>query len=141
MSSQPGFVKSTPTDTQPTSAIALLRQLVDELSTLLRQELALAKAETVRSIQSVRSGITSLIAGAAVLMAGFIVLLAAATLGLAHLLPMWLSALIVGAVVALIGYLMVHAGRRRLDPDNLKLARTQDSLRRDTDLITDRSAS
>jgi hypothetical protein len=47
----------------------------------------------------------------------------------------WLSPLIVGAVVMLIGYAVYAGGKRDLKARNLKPMRTMDSLRRDGRIV------
>ena len=123
------------TDLESESIPTMLRRLTDELVTLFRQEMALARAEISRSVTSFIAGAASLATGGVVLFAGFLVLLAAAVLGLATVMRPWLAALIVGVVAGIIGYLMVRAGRKALDPDRLKPARTAQSLRRDKDVL------
>lgn len=120
------------------SAFGLLRRLTDELSTLLRQELALATAEVSRSMRVMLTGAASLAVGGAVLFTGLLAMLAAAVLGLATVLSPWLSALVIGAAIAIIGVVLVLAGIRSLDPSTLKPSRTAESLRRDKDVITRR---
>jgi xanthine/uracil permease len=77
--------------------------------------------------------------GGAVAFAGFLVLLEALVLGLSERLAPWLAALIVGVVVAIIGYIMLHTGRKRLEPAVLKPRHTQESLRRDQELLERRA--
>lgn len=120
------------------SAIGLLRRLTDELSTLLRQELALASAEIARSLRLMLGGAASVAVGGAVLYAGLLAMLAAAILGLATVLPPWAATLVIGAAVAFIGLVLVLAGVRSIDPSTLKPSRTAQSLRRDKDVITRR---
>jgi hypothetical protein len=120
------------------SSFALLRRLTDELSTLLRQELALATAEISRSMRVMLAGATSLAVGGAVLYTGLLAMLAAAVLGLATVLRPWLAALVIGAAVTAIGIVLVSIGVRSLDPSTLKPSRTAESLRRDKDVITRR---
>lgn len=120
------------------SAFGLLRRLTDELTTLLRQELALATAEVSRSMRVMLTGAASLAVGGAVLFTGLLAMLAAAVLGLATVLQPWLAALVIGAAVAIIGVVLVLAGIRSIDPSTLKPSRTAESLRRDRDVITRR---
>jgi len=120
------------------SAFGLLRRLTDELTTLLRQELALATAEVSRSMRVMLTGAASLAVGGAVLFTGLLAMLAAAVLGLATVLQPWLAALVIGAAVAIIGVVLVLAGMRSIDPSTLKPSRTAESLRRDRDVITRR---
>lgn len=125
-------------DRESQSAFGLLRRLTDELSTLLRQELALATAEIARSMRVMLTGAASLAVGGAVLFTGILAMLAAAVLGLATVLQPWLAALVIGAAVAAIGIILVLMGVRSLDPSTLKPSRTAESLRRDKDVITRR---
>lgn len=127
-------------DRESQSAIGLLRRLTDELSTLLRQELALATAEISRSLRVMLGGAASVAMGGAVLYAGLLAMLAAAILGLATVLQPWLATLVIGAAVAIIGAVLVLAGVRSLDPATLKPSRTAESLRRDKDVITRRQS-
>jgi hypothetical protein len=120
------------------SAFGLLRRLTDELTTLLRQELALATAEVSRSMRVMLTGAASVAVGGAVLFTGLLAMLAAAVLGLATVLQPWLAALVIGAAVAIIGVVLVLAGIRSMDPSTLKPSRTAESLRRDKDVITRR---
>jgi len=125
-------------DRESQSAFTLLRRLTDELTTLLRQELALATAEISRSMGVLLAGAASIAAGGAVLFMGLLAMLAAAVLGLATVLRPWLAALVIGAAVTLIGAVLVMIGVRSLDPSTLKPSRTAESLRRDKDVITRR---
>lgn len=125
-------------DRESQSAFGLLRRLTDELTTLLRQELALATAEFSRSMRVMLTGAAATAMGGAVLFAGLLAMLAAAVLGLATVLRPWLAALVIGAAVAVIGIVLVMAGIRSLDPSTLKPSRTAESLRRDKDVITRR---
>jgi hypothetical protein len=112
----------------------LFRRLGDSLATLFRKELALATSELTRSIAHLQSGIASLAAGGAVLFAGFIVLLIAASMALAQVVEMWLAFLIVGAIVTVVGFLMVSAGQKRLK-STPKPERTQEQVRQDADML------
>jgi hypothetical protein len=122
-------------DRESQSALGLLRRLTDELSTLLRQELALAAAEISRSMRVMLAGTASVAVGGAVLFTGVLAMLAAAVLGLATVLQPWLAALVIGVAVAIIGIVLVSVGIRSLDPSTLKPSRTAESLRRDKDVI------
>ncbi len=121
------------------SPMSLVRRLVDELTTLLRQEVALATAEFSRSLSAARSGVGSVAAGGAVAFAGFLVLLEAVVLALSQALRPWLAAAIVGVVVAIIGVILLQAGKRKLDPATLRPRHTAESLRRDKALLERRS--
>ena len=117
------------------SAVRLLRRLVDEFTVLFRKEIALAKAEVAQGFSQVKAGAISMASGGAVLFAGFLVLLAAAVLGLSNVMPDWLAALIVGAVVSIIGFVLINSGKNKLGPAVLKPERTQHALQKDKEMV------
>ncbi|MFD2191551.1 phage holin family protein [Pistricoccus aurantiacus] len=116
----------------------LLSDLTNELTSLVRQEIELAKAEVSEKISQTTSGATSVAIAGAVLFAGFLVLLAAAVFGLNTVLPPdttpWLSALIVGVIVVVVGFIMLQSGRKKLKAQNLAPQRTLSSLKSDKQL-------
>ena len=124
-----------PTEPQPDSTTGLLSRLIDELSTLLRKELALAKAELSESVNQAKIGVISLAAGGAVLFAALLVLLSAATFALAHVVSDWLAALIIGVITAIAGFVMLQGGKKKFEASRLKPERTQDALRRDKNMV------
>jgi tetrahydromethanopterin S-methyltransferase subunit C len=90
------------------------RDLTRDVSLLVRQEVALAKAELAQKGRVAAPGL-GMIGGAGVvgLMAAgavtaFLILL------LSIFLPEWLSALIVGTVLAAVAYLLVRQGKERV---------------------------
>ncbi len=123
------------TTTTTTSVARLLRQLVDDVTLLVRKELALATSEISHSIDEAKTGAGAVVGGGAVMYAGLLFLLAAATLGLAEVMPGWLAALIVGGVVTLIGVIMFLGGKRKIQPGSFTPQRTADALRKDRDMI------
>jgi hypothetical protein len=70
-------------------------------------------------------------AGGICVFAGLLVLLAAAVLGLATVLPPWLSALIIGVLVVALGAGLLLLGKNRLNAEALTPQRTLRSLRED----------
>jgi putative superfamily III holin-X len=114
---------------------SLFTELTQETTTLVQQEVALAKAEMSEKISQVGSGLATLVIGGFVLFAGLLKLLDAAIFGIAEVLPPdltpWLAALIVGVIVAIIGAVMLQKGRSNLKSGNLAPRRTAASLRRD----------
>ena len=85
------------------SAADLLRQLLGDVTVLFRKELALAASEVSHSVDEAKHGVQTMITGGAVLHAGVLLLLAAVTLWLATIMAAWLAALILGAIVTVIG--------------------------------------
>ena len=123
------------TRTQSSSIAALFSSLANEVTDLVRKESELAKVEMREKSRQAMGAVTSIAIAGAVLFSGFLVLLAAAVFGLNTVLPPettpWLSALIVGGVVVVIGFIMLQAGRNKLKQESLVPSRTIASLRRD----------
>lgn len=117
----------------------LLRTLTGETSALVRDEIALAKAEATEKVVQAGAGIALLAGGAIVCLAGLLVLLDAAVYGLARLMGTTTlpaaAALIVGLATVGIGIVLVLRGRANLRPRNLVPRRTKQSLERDTELV------
>ena len=110
----------------------LFSDLSRETTTLVRQEVQLAKAELTQSATEAARGIGMLVAGGAVAYAGLLFLLLAIVYGLIEAgWDAWLSALIVGLVVVAIGAILVLRARESLKPANLAPRRTVETLKED----------
>jgi len=110
----------------------LFSDLSRETTTLVRQELQLAKAELTQSATEAARGIGMLVAGGAVAYAGLLFLLLAIVFGLIKAgWDAWLSALVVGLVVVAIGAVLVLRARESLKPANLAPRRTVETLKED----------
>ncbi len=90
----------------------LFAELAQETSTLVRQEVTLAKTEMSQNASRAGRHVGVMAAGGAVAYAGLLAILAGVIVLLDNVMPLWLSALLVGIVVAVLGYLLV---RRALD--------------------------
>lgn len=88
----------------------LFADLTREITNLVRQELQLATSEVGQKASQVGKDVGFLAIGGAIAYAGLLALIAAIIIGLANFVPWWLSALIVGIVVATTGYLLVRRG-------------------------------
>ena len=110
----------------------LFSELSRETTTLVRQEVQLAKAELTQSATEAARGIGMLVAGGAVAYAGLLFLLLAIVFGLIEAgWDAWLSALVVGLVVVAIGAVLVLRARASLKPANLAPRRTVETLKED----------
>ncbi|MEH6641060.1 phage holin family protein [Vreelandella glaciei] len=126
-------------DNKPTSQSSsvgtLLSTVMQEISSLVRNEAALAKTEMTEKTHQAMGAIASIAMAGAVLMGGFLTLLAALVFLLNEVLPPettpWLSALIVGVAVSVIGVMMLKAGQKKLQARNLMPSRTMHSLQSD----------
>jgi uncharacterized membrane protein YphA (DoxX/SURF4 family) len=109
----------------------LFSQLTHDLSTLLRQEVMLAKTELSQKASKAGKDVGLLAAGGALAYAGFLVILAGIILALGLMLPWWASALIVGVVVAAIGYFLIRKGQTALKQTDLTPKQTIETLKED----------
>ena len=110
----------------------LFSDLSRETTTLVRQEVQLAKAELTQSATEAARGIGMLVAGGAVAYAGLLFLLLAIVFGLIQAgWDAWLSALVVGLVVVVLGAILVLRARESLKPANLAPRRTVETLKED----------
>lgn len=124
-------VEPFPRPRQERSLGTLFSDLASETSLLIRQEIALAKAEISAKLAAFGTGIGMLVAGGLIAWSGLLVLLAAGVLGLSKVVEPWLAALIVGGAVLVIGAGLVFLGKRRISADKLVPQRTIRSLKDD----------
>lgn len=118
----------------------LIKELRDETTALVRKEVALAKTEmSEKAAKYGRNagymGIGGILAhaGAIVLLLGLSALLYAGLveLGLSHMTSGWLAPLIVGAIVAVIGYALAQKAISAFKRESLVPEKTVDSLKED----------
>jgi Putative Actinobacterial Holin-X, holin superfamily III len=119
------------------SVAALLADLASETAMLVRQEIALLKAELREKLARLGGGVGAFAAGGLIVFSAWLVLLAAAVLGLSNVVEPWLAALIVGLAVLALGVALLFFGRSRLGADALVPHRTLNSLRKDEAWIRD----
>lgn len=113
----------------------LFSELSQETSTLIRQEVQLAKVEITRTATKAGKEVAFMAAGGFIAYAGFLALIAAAILGVAEFLPLWLSALLIGVIVAGVGYLLLQKGMNGLKEINPAPRRTIETLKEDKEWL------
>ena len=105
-------------DAQPAlrdqSITELVKDLATETSTLVRQEIDLAKAEMTDRGKRAGKGAGMLAAGAAVALLAFGALTAGLIAALDLAMPTWLAALIVTVVYGVIAAVLVQIGRKQV---------------------------
>jgi uncharacterized membrane protein YqjE len=92
----------------------LVRQVAEQVSTLVRDELKLAQLEMTRKAKKAGSGAGLLGGGGLIALYGVACLIACAIIAISHALPAWLSALIVGVFLLLIAAVAAAMGRKRM---------------------------
>ena len=115
----------------------LFAELSRESSTLVRQEIELAKTEITQKATAAGKDIAYMAVGVAVAYVGAIVLAFAIVYLLGEFLPLWVAALIVGGVVAAIGYFIAQSGLSKLKRTSLTPQRTIETLKEDKEWAKD----
>jgi hypothetical protein len=92
----------------------LVRQAAEQISRLVRDELALAKAEMTQKGKRAGVGAGLLGGGGVVALYGVAALLTAVVLALALVVPAWLAALIVAVVLFAVAGVLAVLGRKRV---------------------------
>lgn len=117
---------------QESSLRPLLNQLAQDSAALVKQEINLAKAEVRESVRQTAAGATRIAIGAAIGAVAGLVLTAFLVILIGELLGnYWLSALIVGLVLALVGGILAMAGVRRFRTVSVTPERTIETIRED----------
>ncbi len=109
----------------------LFAELSRESSTLVRQEIQLAKTEISQKATSVAKDIAYIALGGAVAYVALIVLAFAIVFLLSEFLAPSLAALIVAVVIAGVGYFLIQSGLSALKRADLTPERTIETLRED----------
>lgn len=118
------------------SVADLFGNVVTELTTLVRKEVQLARAELGEKMGQAAGAAASLAIGGVLLLAALIILLQAAVVLLVRLgVPPGWAEVVVAAVVGLIGYLLLRGGLNRLKASNLVPNRTAEQLSRDAAVV------
>lgn len=110
---------------------ALFSELADDMSTLVRQEVQLIRTETMEKVSTAMRSVILLVAGGLVAYAGLVVVIIAAAIALGNVMPYWLSALIAGVVVIIIGAGLLMTGRTMLSNLDPVPEKTIETLKED----------
>jgi uncharacterized membrane protein len=125
---------------QERSVGELFGQLTQDLSLLLRQETQLAKTEIQEKVSRATRDVAALAAGGIVALVGGLAITAAIILLLIDPIGLapWLAALLVGALLAGGGYLMLRKGLSDLKAVDPAPRRTVESVKEDIQTIKER---
>lgn len=113
----------------------LLTQLANNSAALVRDEIDLAKQEMREKVSSFKSGVVTIALGAAVAYFGLLALVAAAIIGLAYFVGAGWSALIIGALLAIVGGITAMSGIGQLKRTSLKPEQTIETLEEDKEWL------
>lgn len=137
---RPPTISSPSQDSDHIGVADLLGRLSDQFTTLLRQEVELAKAEAKQELT------TAAKAGAGFAAAGFtgwfalLFVSLAAAWGLAELLAPGIAFLIVGVVHAIVAVVLALRAKKRVDQLEPNLNQTKDSLQATADWAKDKTS-
>ena len=111
----------------------ILSDLFAQLTTLLRMEARLARAEVSENLASIAQGLGLVVGGAVLLIPALVILLQAGVTVLAERYGMasYWSALLVGGGVLILGIILLLVGISRLRIENIMPSRTVHQLQRD----------
>ncbi len=121
----------------------LVRGILTDLRTLIREEIALARIEISEQAGKARAAAMSFgVAAAALLFGGTFLLIALAT-GIAELLdlPVWVGFLIVAVLLSAIGFVMLSSGRKQLRTFHAVPEGTVSTLKENSEWIAKRLSS
>lgn len=122
----------------------LVKELRDETTILIQQELALAKTETSEKVSKVARNAAYIATGALIAYAGFIFLLLACSEGLVAAfaewgmdpqIAIWLAPLLIGAIVCIAGYVFLQKGISTLRNESVVPEKTVASLKEDKEWV------
>ena len=122
---------------------SLIRGILNDLRTLIREEIALARAEMREQAGRARSAALSFGIAAAALAFGAIFLLIAVALGIANLLgwPAWTGFLIMALLLCIGGYFTLSSGRKQLASVHAMPEETVTTLKENSEWIAKRLSS
>jgi Putative Actinobacterial Holin-X, holin superfamily III len=124
----------------------LLKELTHESSLLLKQEVNLAKTEMSEKASRVGTNLGHVAVGGAVAFLGAIALLLFAVYGLTSLLDqflplgvaVWLAPLIIGAILAGVGYSMIKKSLETLKRESVAPEKTTQSLQENKEWLKEK---
>jgi hypothetical protein len=109
----------------------LITDLANNTGTLIRQEVTLAQTEITNKAVSIGIDIGYLAVGGIVGLAALGAFTAAAIIGLAYFVPLWLSALIISVLLSVVAGILVFSAINKLKETSLKPKETIKSLKED----------
>ena len=116
----------------------LTKDMAFHLGDMLRNELKLARVEATEGVKSL-SGAVGMIAGGAVVGVSALTLgLFAVAYALSSVMPMWGAAAVVAVFAAIVAWMLVKAGQKAMNTEELALTRTREQVSRDLKTISER---
>lgn len=102
------------------SVTSMIQHFYTDVSRLVSKEGELIRAELNEKVTQMKVASGSLVVGGALLFVGVLCLAATAIICLNLVAPLWLSAVIVTAVLLMVGGIMLAGAKKKLNPEELK---------------------
>jgi len=107
----------------------LFAELKKETTTLLQKEMELFRVEILGKIAQLVKDVAALGVGGVLLYTGFLTLVAALVLGVAEFISPWLSALLVGGLLCLVGVILLAKGQKDIAQMKITPEKTAQTLK------------
>lgn len=115
----------------------LITDLSRDVTTLVRQEVLLLKTEVSENASQAGQGVIMVAGGMALALSALLILLMAIVAWLSNVMRPELASLIVGAVVAVVAFVMVRSGIAALKLKSLAPDRTARQMAKDRNVVKD----
>jgi uncharacterized membrane protein YqjE len=113
----------------------LFAELSQKTTTLVRQEIQLAKVEMSQKASRVGKNVGFLVIGGVVAYTGLLAVVAAGIIVLGEVIAYWLSAAIIGVVIAAVGAVLVVKGANTLRQEEPTPRETVETLQEDKEWL------
>lgn len=109
----------------------LFSELAAETGTLVREEIALAQTEMTQKAARVGRNVGYLAIGGAVGYVALLAITAGVILGLSYVVPPWIAAILVGALIGGVAIMLIQSAVDELRNVNLRPDETVESIKED----------
>ena len=116
----------------------LTKDMAFHLGDMFRNELKLARVEATDGLKSLSGAVGLIAAGAVVGASALTLALFAVAYVLATVMPMWAAAAVVAILSGIIAWMLVKAGQKAMNTEELTLTRTREQVSRDLKTISER---
>lgn len=125
------------------SMAQLVEEIGSDLQTLVKQEIALARAELYERFEEARSVGISLALGGGLLAVGGLLLVLMLAQAIADLFdwPEWAGYAVLGTLFTVVGAVRLYAAQQQIKTTEFMPTQTAESVRRDVETMTNRAAS
>lgn len=121
-------VESSYDSTERESWKGMVQNLYSDINHLWQRESLLIRTELNEKVSDIKTAASSFAIGGSVLFVALFALVATAIIGLDVFLPLWLSAVIVTAVMFVVGGVMLTGAKKKFEANRLKPTRSIETL-------------